>query len=253
MRYGARIQGEKNNAQQSLFGGDTVEVAVQKPAIPNTYDWSQLETLNREREAIGIYLSSHPLDKYRTVIRHLCTATLEGFGDLGSMAGQDFTVAGMVTGVQNMVSKNGKPYGRLRVEDYDGNSYEFTLFDKDYEKWRIYFFTDYFLFIRGKVQNRFGREGDWEAKIGSVMQLADVEKSLLKEVCVAVPISALDGTMVAELGRVAAAESDGNLRLCVKVRGDGATVKMFSRRYKTSLSGPLVDFLEENEVRYTIQ
>ncbi len=252
IRYGAKIQNERDNAQQSLFGG-SAQVAVQKPVPPATSDWSQLETLNREREAIGIYLSSHPLDKYQTVISHLCTATLGDLGDLSGKADHDFTVAGMVTGVQNLVSQKGKPYGRIKVEDYDGNTHEFTLFDKDYEKWRIYFYTDYFLFIRGKIQNRFGREGELEAKIGSVMQLDDVEKNMLKEICITVPLEAVDGAFVAALDGAARA-SEGGLRLAVKVtdRKGGVSVKMHSRTRKVALSGGLTDFLDDNELRYVI-
>jgi DNA polymerase-3 subunit alpha len=252
MRYGARIQSERDNAQQSLFGG-TAQVAVQKPTPPIVPDWSQLETLNREREAIGIYLSSHPLDKYSTVIKHCCTATLEDLADLAGKAGHDFTVAGMVTSVQNLVSQKGKPYGRIKMEDYDGNTHEFTLFDKDYEKWRMFFYTDYFLFVSGKIQNRFGQEGNLEAKIGSVMQLDDVEKSKLKEICISMPIEALDGAIVAALDD-AARTSEGGLRLAVNVadRKGGVSVKMYSRSCKVGLSGGLTDFLDDNELRYTI-
>ncbi len=249
-RYGSRIQGEKNNAQQSLFGGESA-VAIQRPAVPTLGEWSQLETLNREREAIGIYLSSHPLDKYLPVIKNLCTCGLDELGDLSRIAGKDFTVAGMVTGVQNLVSKSGKPYGRLKVEDYEGNSYEFTMFEKDYEKWRIFFFTDYFLFIRGRVQARFGQEGNWEAKVSNLMQLADVEKSILKEICVTVPVASIDGALID--GFKTALGTEGPLRLAVKVGdGNGTGVKLVSRKYKASLDSPLLGLLEESELRYTI-
>ncbi|MDR2894617.1 MAG: DNA polymerase III subunit alpha, partial [Alistipes sp.] len=252
MRYGARIQGEKSNTQQSLFGG-AAQVEIQKPLPPAVGEWSQLETLNREREAIGIYLSSHPLDKYSVVIRHLCNATLADLGDLTGKADRDFTVAGMVTGVQNLVSQKGKPYGRIRVEDYDGNTHEFTMFDKDYEKWRIFFYTDYFLFIRTRVAPRFGREGELEARITSVMQLDDVERSMLKEICISVPLETIDGAFIAALDN-AARGSEGGLRLAVKVtdRNGGVSVKMHSRSRKVALSGTLTDFLEDNEVRYAI-
>jgi DNA polymerase-3 subunit alpha len=252
MRYGSRMSGERSNAQQSLFGGE-VEVAVQKPVSPVAQDWSQLETLNREREAVGIYLSSHPLDKYSVVIRHLCNATLADLADVSGRADQDFTVAGMVTGVQNLVSQKGRPYGRIKLEDYDGNTHEFTMFDKDYEKWRMFFYTDYFLFVRGKIQPRFGRDGELEARVGSVMQLDDVERNVLKEVCVTVPIEAVDGAFIASLDR-AARGSEGGLRLALKVadRQGGVSVKMHSRSHKVGLAGGLAAFLDDNELRYTI-
>ena len=252
MRYGSRIQGERTNAQQSLFGG-TSQVAVQKPVPTAVWEWSQLETLNREREAIGIYLSSHPLDKYAVVIRHLCNSTLGDLSDLAGKDGRDFTVAGMVTGVQNLVSQKGKPYGRIKLEDYDGNSHEFTMFDKEYEKHRIFFFSDYFLFIRGKIQPRFGREGELEARVTDMRQLDDVERGMLREICVTLPLETIDGAFIASFDG-AVRSSEGGLRLSLKVtdRKEGVSVKMHSRSRKVALTGGLTDFLDDNELRYAI-
>ncbi|MBQ1204759.1 MAG: hypothetical protein IIX66_02570, partial [Alistipes sp.] len=65
IRYGQRVQAEKNNAQQSLFGGGGV-VDIQAPTVPVSLDWSQIQTLNYEREMMGLYLTAHPLDEYNS-------------------------------------------------------------------------------------------------------------------------------------------------------------------------------------------
>ena len=57
----------------------------------------------------------------------------------------------MVVGVQNLMTKTGKPWGKFKLEDYNGG-HEFALFGKDYENFRKYLFPDYFLFVRGRVQ-----------------------------------------------------------------------------------------------------
>ena len=75
MRYGQRFQAEKNNAQQSLFGGGG-QVDIQRPVLPACADWTQLETLAKEREMIGLYLSAHPLDDYKVIINHMCKTQL---------------------------------------------------------------------------------------------------------------------------------------------------------------------------------
>jgi DNA polymerase-3 subunit alpha len=254
MRYGAKVQSEKSNVQQSLFGAGVEEAAIQRPLLPVVPEWSQLETLNKEREAIGIFLSSHPLDKYRTVIKKMCNMTMQDLDSPAERANQDFTVAGMVTGVQNLTTQKGKPYGRIRVEDYEGNTHEFTMFDKEYEKYRIYFYADYFLFIRGKIQTRFGQEGNYEARISSIVQLDDVECDFLKEICITVPLEAVDGPFIAAMENVAK-ENEGGLKLAMRVidRAGNISVRMYSRRYKVGLAGGLTDFLEDNDMRYTLQ
>ncbi|MDR0907819.1 MAG: DNA polymerase III subunit alpha [Rikenellaceae bacterium] len=253
MRYGAKVQGDKGGAQQSLFDMFSADVAIQRPVLPVFPDWSPLETLNKERETIGIYLSSHPLDAYSVVIKQLCNRTLGDLQDVSGQASAEFTVAGMVTGVQNLVSQKGKPYGRLKMEDYDGNTFEFTLFDKDYEKYRIFFYPDYFLFIRGRVQPRSYGTDENEARITSIVQLGDVEQQFLKEICVTVPLEAVNGAFIEALGE-AVGSSKGTLALALRVvdRAGGVSVKMHSRRFKVGLAGRLTGFLDDNELKYSI-
>ena len=113
IRYGNRMQSEKNNVQQSLFGGEAAESAVRKPEPPAYTPWSKLETLNRERDVIGIYLSSHPLDDFSLIIKHYCNCSLGDLADLSSMNGRDFVAAGMVTAVMHLTA--GKTWEALRT------------------------------------------------------------------------------------------------------------------------------------------
>ena len=119
MRYGQRFQAEKNNAQQSLFGGGG-HVDIQRPVLPACADWSQLETLAKEREMIGHYLSAHPLDDYKIIINHMCKTQLTELENLEALKGQEIAVAGMVVSVQNLITKTGKPWGKFKLEDYNG-------------------------------------------------------------------------------------------------------------------------------------
>ena len=88
VRYGQRFQSEKDNAQQSLFGGGEGVVDIQHPVIPACQDWSTLETLGKEREMIGLYLSAHPLDDYAVIIRNMCKTQLSDLDNLESLRGQ---------------------------------------------------------------------------------------------------------------------------------------------------------------------
>jgi len=138
MRYGQRFQTEQNNAQQSLFGGGE-HVDIQRPVLPACADWSQLEKLTKEREMVGLYLSAHPLDDYKIIIDHMCKTQLSELENLDALKGQEIAVAGMVVGVQNLMTKTGKPWGKFKLEDYNGG-HEFALFGKDYENFRKYLF-----------------------------------------------------------------------------------------------------------------
>ena len=249
IRYGSRMQTERNTAQQSLFGGTDI-VDIQQPHVPQCLDWNKLETLNHEKEMIGMYLSSHPLDDYEILIKRFCNTQMTQLGNLNDMRDKDFTIAGMVTDVQNMYTRNGKPFGRFKIEDYSGQ-HEFTLFDKDYENFRKYLFKDYFLLIRGTVRKHPYRD-DLEAKITSMQMLDDAMNSI-NELTINLPVSEITRDITAGLTeKVASCKGKINLRIKVTDPYEGVSLTMFSRKYKVNLSQDLISFLEENQITYAI-
>ena len=250
VRYGSRMQTERNTAQQSLFGG-TDQVDIQQPLVPQCPDWNRLETLNNEKAMIGMYLSSHPLDTYKIVIQRFCNTQLTQFANLNDLKDKDFTVAGMVTEVQNLYTKTGKPFGRFKLEDYSGQ-HEFVLFDKDYENFRKYLFKDYFLLIKGSVRPRPYRDTEYEAKITSMQMLDDVLGGI-SELTLNLPIQEITPDATAELTeRLTAAKGKINLRIKVIDPHEGVSLVFFSRKYKVALTQELVDYLENSQINYRI-
>ena len=250
MRYGQRFQVEKNNAQQSLFGGDD-HVDIQHPLVPACADWSQLETLNKEREVIGLYLSAHPLDDYAIIMRNMCKTQLSELQNLEALKGQEIAVAGMVISVQNLLTKNGKPWGKFTLEDYNG-THEFALFGKDYENFRKFLYTDYFLFIRGKVQPRPYNDKELEFKIVSMMQLSELSESI-KEMHVQLPVEEVTRTLIDELAaRVRESKGQTVLRLNLYDRESQVSLNLFSKSYKVGITRELVSYLDDHSIRYSI-
>ena len=250
-RYGQRFQAEKSNAQQSLFGGGG-EVDIQRPTIPACADWSQLETLTKEREMIGLYLSAHPLDEYAVIIRHMCKTQLSELDNLEAFRGQEIAVAGMVVGVQNLMTKTGKPWGKFTLEDYNGTR-EFALFGKDYENFRKFLFTDYFLFVRAKVQPRPYNDRELELKILSMVQLQEMRDTMIKEIHVRLAIEEITHDLIRELTeKVRESEGSTLLHLNLYDREAQVGLNFYSKSYKVSLTSGLVSYLDDNDIKYTI-
>ena len=250
MRYGQRFQTEQNNAQQSLFGGGE-HVDIQRPVLPACADWSQLEKLTKEREMVGLYLSAHPLDDYKIIIDHMCKTQLSELENLDALKGQEIAVAGMVVGVQNLMTKTGKPWGKFKLEDYNGG-HEFALFGKDYENFRKYLFPDYFLFVRGRVQAKPYNDKELEFKIISMVQLQEM-RDTIKEMIVQLPIEEVTEAFIHDLTeKVRESKGDTLLRLNVYDRGAQVSLRLFSKSHKVSLSQSLVGYLDDNSIHYSI-
>ena len=251
MRYGQRVQQERLNAQQSLFGGGAM-VDIQPPTVPVAEDWNQLQVLGKEREVIGLYLSAHPLDDYSIIIRHMCKAQLTDLSELEPLSGKEIAIAGVVTSVQEMTTKTGRMWGKFTMEDYSG-THEFALFGKDYEQFRPMMYPNYFLFVKGKVQPRpYGDNPELEFKILSMQQLSEMRETI-KEVHVTLPIEEVTPAFVDEFStHVRKSKGKTLLRLTVMDRSVGTSLNLYSKRYRVELTQNFTDYLDQNEIKYSV-
>ena len=256
VRYGNRMKEEKNAPQQSLFGdgGGDSGFDVQKPILPEGEEWSKLETLNKEKELIGIYLSAHPLDDYRFEINRLTNRTFSELnGDLTPFKEQEFKVAGMVSAVEHRTTKTGKPFGSITVEDFS-DVYRFTMFSKDYLNFKQFFTVGYNIFIKGKIAGRFNNPDDLEPKIVSIVMLSDARENLTNSISLKIPIEKLSNELIGEIENIA--ETNSGTKLLKFLIYEPATkiwVQLKSKTRKIDISSDLVNRLDEmEEVEYKI-
>ena len=252
MRYGAKVQTEKNNNQQSLFGAST-GYDLQKPEIPKGQEWSKLEKLNREKEVIGIYLSAHPLDDYRLEIDNFTNTTLTEMKDLPSINGKDVTIAGMITSAKVMTSKNGNFFGKITLEDYS-DSWELALFGKDFENYRKFCFDGYSLLIKGRVQPKSYNPAELEFKIKSMHMLSDVRDEMIKMVSITIPIHEITDNLVDEIKKQVETNK-GKIMLKFKVIDPESkiSIDLFSRTLKVNLTPKFLSYLKSNEFDFRVR
>ena len=152
---------------------------------------------------------------------------------------------------KNLYTRNGKPFGRFKLEDYSGQ-HEFALFDKDYENFRKFLFKDYFLLIKGSVRPRPYNKDEYEAKITSMQMLGDVLDSV-NELTISLHINDISPDMTAELSeRIAATKGKINLRVKVIDSREGVSLAFFRVSTRWTLTQELVSYLESNQINYSI-
>ena len=244
IRYGNTARTIKTSNQNSLFG-DTGGFDMVRPEPGQCADWPKLEKLNREKEVIGIYLSSHPLDEFKLEINTFITATLADLQNLRDYLDRDVVVAGMVTDTKNGIGKNGKPYGSFTIQDYT-DSFRFILFDKDYIDNSKFCITGYYLLIRGRVQLRKYRDDELEFRIKTINLLSSVKDELIKSVTLKINPADISHEMMNELKRlVTGNKGETELRFIFVDNEDKISLPMFSRTLRVRLNNELVSFLED--------
>jgi DNA polymerase III subunit alpha len=129
LRCAAAASEDRESRQVSLFG-DSDGAAARGPALPAVQDWPPIERLQQEFDAIGFYLSSHPLDAYGRSLERLGVVR---FADLPArLAGGGSTrykLAGIVVGRKERTSTRGSRFAFVQLSDASG-VFEVTLFSE---------------------------------------------------------------------------------------------------------------------------
>ena len=256
IRYGNKFQADKAMATNSLFG-DSEAVEISKPEIPYAPEWSTLEKLNKERDLIGMYLSSHPLDEYEFEMRHLCNTTTGELKELETLKGRSqIKIGGLITSIRNGTSKAGNPYGVFTIEDYEG-SHEFALFGKNYIEFGKYMIPNFYVCISGVVQEkgadyRFQKQNtnpdipkELEFKIQYIDELTDIKNKYLKSIMLTVSLQQLNDGFVENLTEMVKANK-GNTNLYIDVVDEESTdkVTLFARQYRFDVNKDLYKMLK---------
>jgi len=244
IRYGNSAKEVKNSSQNSLWG-DVGGFEIVKPEPVQCPDWSKLEKLDKEKEAIGIYLSSHPLDDFKFEINTFTTATLAELQNIREYLDKDVVVAGMVINFRELTSKNNKPYGLLTIQDYS-DSFRFMLWDKDFVDNRKYCFVGYYLLISGRVQKQKHKEDELEFKIKKITLLSSVKDELIKSVTIKIDPALINSLFINELKEIVD-QNKGTTELKFQFVSaeDKISLPMFSRTFRVRMNNELISFLDD--------
>ncbi len=124
--------------------------------MPQAAEYPKEMILTFEKEVLGIYLSGHPLERYRNMMEKMISAKTSDFqpddetGIPEVYDNQKVIVGGMITDKTIKYTKNNKVMAFLTVEDLVG-TVEVVVFPRDYEKCQMFLNEDARLFIQGRV------------------------------------------------------------------------------------------------------
>ncbi len=252
VRYGQTYQQEKAEMQNSLFGmfGDGVEIA-QPPVPKNEERWSDIERLNKERDLVGIYLSAHPLNEFKIVIDNLCNTSCTELADIGSVSDrEDVALGGIVTAVRTGFSKNGKPFGIITLEDFDGSG-ELPLFGENWGQYSGMFSIGASVYVVGKIRPRFqyNNDGPKELKVSRVEYLQTVKENAIDRITISLITDPglLDEQIVTELNELIS-EHPGKTKLFFQLRDSLGKNHVLLRSPKRGVDVryTLIDYIESH-------
>jgi DNA polymerase-3 subunit alpha len=158
---GQKAAADKAAGQGGLFGGTptTTTLAVPKGNIPlaRADEWGEATTLAYEKEVLGFYISSHPLERWRAWYSAFATHTTATIKELPQDA--RVVIAAMIQEVRTVIIKNGRSAGQkmgiMTIEDPSGAA-ECVLFSENFAKYGHLAVTEGVMFIMGRIDLKRG-------------------------------------------------------------------------------------------------
>ena len=123
----------KSKGEETNLFGESFQDMIEKPAPPIVAEFTELEKLEKEKEVLGLYMSGHPLDKYKKIITDITTSAFE---EVKITRKSEFVI-GIAKDIVKGVGNNQKPYMKfllLGLED----SMTFNLRDKNFDEYEKY-------------------------------------------------------------------------------------------------------------------
>jgi DNA polymerase-3 subunit alpha len=256
IKYAQKHKENENSAQVSLFG-EASEVQIAEPEVPPCEEWGTMEKLSKEKEVVGVYISGHPLDDFKTEMKTFCNATVGMFNNLEPYVNRELVFGGVVSDVQHRVSKQGKGWALFTIEDYT-DSYEFRIFGEEYLKFRHFLLKNSFVFVKtfvreGWVNKDTGKKSDPRLQFNSFQLLHDVMEQYTKKLSIQVDIKDLNEQKIISLKELLNM-FPGNqvLNFLVYDTKEKMKLTMSSRRQKVKVCQELLDELEAQDVKFKL-
>ena len=247
MRYGQTYQTEKQQMQNSLFGGFDDGVEIQTPALPQSeVRWSDIERLNKERELVGIYLSAHPLDEFKIVLDNLCNTRCDELADINQLKDrEDVIIGGIVTGVRTRFDKRGQPCGFVTLEDFEGSG-ELALFGEDWGQWSGMFTEGASVYVTAKVKPRFQYSDIMQLKVQNIQYLQSVKEKAIERITISLTTDLLNDQIVTELSELIS-EHPGTTTLFFQLHDSAGRhhVLLKSESKSIDVKSTLIRYIEE--------
>ncbi|WP_020527509.1 DNA polymerase III subunit alpha [Flexithrix dorotheae] len=243
LKHGNAIQAEKMSAQASLFGAGS-GMEMPRPRLASCEPWSDLVKLRHEKEVVGFYITGHPLDMFKMEMENFCVPLAR----IENHRNQEIAVGGSITSVNIREGRRGNQFALFTVEDYE-TSVNLALFGQAFLENRNMLNVGQFVYIKGKVQERYNQPGQWELSPKSISLLSDVKDKLCKQIKLRIDIAKLDMRLATELEELAINHTGKcDMKVEVYSREDNIKLDLLSRKYKVDPSTNLINDIRQLDI-----
>ena len=268
IRYGELYRKDSEQSAISLFG-EVEEMKPERPEIPMMQGEEDiLEKLHFEKELVGMYLSSHPLDRYQFEMENFTTCQVSELENLisdceASKTKQKTIIAGFVTSCQQMTTKTGRPWSKTVIEDKSG-SYELALFGKDHEAFMGYMQVNSAILIEGVIEEKYfvkqdekskepAKASPYAFKVKNIMLLGNATDTFVKGFSLQISTPMLTPEFRENLVKMIKRNKGSvPLTMFLYVPEKKWNIEFLSRKFKVAVTAQFIEELEAMNIKYNV-
>ncbi|MFW6129312.1 MAG: DNA polymerase III subunit alpha, partial [Candidatus Aminicenantaceae bacterium] len=168
-----KLQKINNSKQNLLFGKEQIEPPTISAEVKNMRDWDESLALMYEKDALGFYISGHPLTQYGKDLERLVTHFINQLDEEKDF-NKEIGIAGIICSLKPLKTRKNERMATFIVEDLSGRI-EVVVFPDNYKKYYELLRTDHLVWVRGKYVG----EGD-SSKI-QLSQILPLEEAFIKQ------------------------------------------------------------------------
>ena len=250
LKFGSIYQAQNANASNTLFG-DLQMPDIVPPKLSICEPWPLAVQLDYEKEVTGMYMSGHPLDNYKFEMKHYNITPLADYVEFKAAVNthanpaKQFRVAGLVIDAQHRLTKTGKNFGILTIEDYSGKS-EFMLWSEDYVRYTNYLEKGMIVLVEGGFRPRYNSD-QYEFRLAKIHLLETVKPMLTKQVVIDVQPQFVSSDFVSFIEKnVKTNPGKSSIKFNITDNRNNFKVGMYSLENGFTMNDEMAVFLNEN-------
>jgi DNA polymerase-3 subunit alpha len=192
--FGREVQKAHAARQTSLFGSGSVESPPIPQEVQEMREWDESHVLSYEMDALGLYITGHPLTQHKDRLRKLVSHVLSEL-DSERDFDKDVRLAGIIGSLKQLKTKKDERMATFVLEDLTGKI-EVVAFPESYAKHGTYLREGQLVWVKGKYM---GEEDNRRISLSQAMPLAEAFEKQAKRVVIRIFLPGLEEATLSEL------------------------------------------------------
>ena len=227
--------------QSDMFGVLTTEPEAVEQEFVQVRQWPEAVWLEGERETLGLYLTGHPINRFRSELKHYVSNTLSNVGP--TPKDQSVAIAGLVIDIRVLTNKRGQRFAIVTLDDKTARM-DVRLFSNEYESYQELLEKDRILWVKGEVRfDNFSNSNTMTAR--EVMAIEQARESYLRSLSITLTEEALENGVAGKLETVLEPYAKGTCPIKLRYNSSYARAELsVEANWYVTPSDELIDELQ---------